>query len=110
ADKDYFDSKATLIAEYGYITDTVTHQMVDDLKNIYQQTADTFLFQNEVIKSLAKLRNEYAYKTLKKIILQDPPIFQYNEDYNTIFNQFQDTLALSSRFFPDLLKLTTLSD
>lgn len=110
ADKDYFDSKATLIAEYGYITDTVTHQMVDDLKNIYQQTADTFLFQNEVIKSLAKLRNEYAYKTLKNIILQDPPIFQYNEDYNTIFNQFQDTLALSSRFFPDLLKLTTLSD
>ncbi len=109
-DKDYFDSKATLIAEYGYITDTVTHQMVDDLKAIYQQTADTFLFQNEVIKSLAKLRNEYAYKTLKNIIIQDPPIFQYAEDYTTIFNQFQDTLALSARFFPDLLKLTTLSD
>ncbi len=110
ADKDYFDSKANLIAEYGYITDTVTHQMVDNLKSIYQQTADTFLFQNEVIKALAKLRNDYAYKTLKNIMLQDPPVFQYQEDYNVIFNQFQDTLALSAHFFPDLLKLTTLSD
>lgn len=110
ADKDYFDSKASLIAEYGYITDTVTHKMVDDLKSIYLQTADTFLFQNEVIKALAKLKNEYAYKTLKNILLQDPPVFQYSDDYNTIFNQFQDTLALSTRFFPDLLKLTTLSD
>ncbi len=110
ADKNYFDSKSDLIAEYGYITDTVTHQMVDDLKNIYQQTADTFLFQNEVIKALAKLKTDYAYKTLKNIVLQDPPVFQYGEEYNVIFNQFQDTLALSARFFPDLLKLTTLSD
>lgn len=109
-DKDYFDSKTKLIAEYGYITDTVTKKMVDQLKSIYQQTADTFLFQNEAIKALAKLKTNYAYKTLKDIILQDPPIFQYNDDYQVIFNQFQDTLALSASFFPEILKLTTLAD
>ena len=108
-DKDYFSSKAKLIAEFGYIKDSVRDEIPLFLKNIYERTADTSLFQNEVINALARLKTAASFKILKEIMLQDPPIFDEG-DYNSIFRNLEDTLALSAKLFPDLLQLTTLSD
>ena len=108
-DKDYFNSKAKLIAELGYIKDSVTDDIPQYLKKIYDQTADTSLFQNEVIKALARLKTNLSFKILKEIMLQDPPIFE-DDDYSSIFKNFHDTVALSARLFPDLLQLSTLAD
>ena len=110
-DKDYFDTKSKLIAELGYIKDSLENSTIPvNLKRIYEQTADTSLFQNEAIKALARLKTAQAYKVLKDIMLQDPPIFNNDDDYSSIFNNFEDTLSLSAGLFPDLLKLSTLSD
>jgi uncharacterized protein YbaP (TraB family) len=109
-DKDYFDTKAKLISELGYIKDSVTNDIPDQLKKLYAQTADTALFQNEVIKSLARLKTSHAYAVLKEIMLQDPPIFNEEDDYRSVFNNLEDSLALSASLFPDLLKLSTLTD
>ena len=47
--KNYFDVKTKLIAELGYIKDSTKAVVVDNLKMLYNQTADTSMFQNEVI-------------------------------------------------------------
>lgn len=109
-DKDYFDSKAKLIAELGYIRDSITDDIPNHLKQLYEKTADTALFQNEVIKALARLKTAHSYKVLKDIMLQDPPIFSDDADYSAVFNNLEDSLALSARLFPELLKLSTLND
>lgn len=42
--------------------------------------------------------------------MEDPPIFDQNESYRTLFNNLNDSLALSAGFFPEILQLTTLQD
>jgi len=109
-DNDYYNTKSRLIAELGYINDSTSDVLVTHLKNIYEQTADTSLFQNEVIKALARLKTKASFQQLKEYFLQDPPIFENSYDYNAIFNNFQDTMKLSAALFPGLLQLVTLDD
>lgn len=109
-DKDYFDSKAKLIAELGYIEDSVTNDIPVYLEKIYRQTADTSLFQNEAVNALAKLKTEASFKILKNLMLQDPPIFESQDDYSLLFENFEDTLRLSKMLYPDILQLATLQD
>ncbi|MFT3980265.1 MAG: TraB/GumN family protein [Ferruginibacter sp.] len=109
-DKDYFDSKTRLIAELGYITDTLTDNIPYSLKKIYEQTADTSMFQNEAIVALARLKTKTSFKLLKELMLQDPPIFENGSDLSSFFYHFYDSLQLSAGMFPELLQLGTLSD
>lgn len=109
-DNDYYNTKSKLIAELGYINDSTSDILVTHLKNIYEETADTSLFQNEVIKALAKLKTKASFLQLKEYFLQDPPIFENNYDYNSVFNSLSDTMKLSALLFPELLQLATLDD
>lgn len=109
-DKDYFDTKVKLIAELGYIKDSIPDYIPGFLNTIYHNTADTSLFQNEAVLALSKLKTKTAYAFLKKIMMEDPPIFDQNESYRTLFNNLNDSLALSAGFFPEILQLTTLQD
>jgi hypothetical protein len=110
SDKDYFDSKAKLIAELGYIEDTVTNNIPLYLKRIYEQTADTSLFQNEAIVALARLKTKQSFKILKELILVDPPIFEDEGEYSSFFAHLLDTLSLSAGLYPELLQLSSLHD
>jgi hypothetical protein len=110
SDKDYFDSKAKLIAELGYIEDTVTNNIPLYLKRIYEQTADTSLFQNEAIVALARLKTKQSFKILKELILVDPPIFDDEGEYSSFFAHLLDTLSLSAGLYPELLQLSSLHD
>ena len=109
-DKDYYNTKSKLISELGYIKDSTSDILVTQLKTIYERTADTSLFQNEVIKALARLKTKTSFLQLKDLFLQDPPIFESSYDYNSIFNNLQDTLQLSTTLFPELLQLVSLDD
>lgn len=109
--KNYYDVKARLIAELGYIRDTSKAVVVDHLKNIYTQTADTSIFQNEVIEALARHKTKYATTTFKELVLQDPPVFDNNSySYSNFFNSFEDTLALAAHLYPEILQLTSIND
>jgi len=110
SDKEYFDSKSKLIAELGYIKDTTKPVVVNLLKKIFEQTADTNLFQNQVFKALARHKTKAAYQLFKELILQDPPIFSDNYEYNSLFRNLDDSLLLAKELFPELLQLSTLSD
>jgi hypothetical protein len=110
SDKEYFDSKSKLIAELGYIRDTTQPVVVGLLKKIFEQTADTSLFQNEVFKALARHKTKASYALFKELILQDPPIFSDSYEYSNLFRNLQDSLPLARTLFPELLQLSTLSD
>jgi uncharacterized protein YbaP (TraB family) len=109
-DKDYFDSKAKLIAELGYIDDTTSNVIPGYLKKIYERTGDTSLFQNEAMMALARLKTKGSFSVLKQLMLLDPPIFEDNSDYSTFFGQMLDTLKLSAGLYPEILQLSPLSD
>jgi len=84
--------------------------VVKDLKMIFEQTADTSLFQNEVFKALARHKTRESYRLFKELILQDPPVFSDNYEYNSLFRSLDDSLLLARDLFPELLQLSTLSD
>ena len=109
-EKDYFDSKAKLIAELGYIKDSTKPVVVNLLKKIFEQTADTSLFQNEVFKALARHKTKDAYRLFKELIMQDPPVFADSYDYSSLFDNLGDSLLLAKELFPELLQLSTLND
>ena len=110
ADKEYFDSKGKLIAELGYIKDTTNPMVVNLLKKIFERTADTGVFQNEVFKALARHKTKKAYGLFKELVLLDPPVFSDNYEYNSLFRNLSDSLLLARELFPELLQLSTLSD
>jgi hypothetical protein len=109
-DKNYFDTKTKLIAELGFIKDSGNSIIPVQLKKIYEQVADTSLFQNEVVKSLARLKTKASYRVLKDIFLQDPPVFENSYEYNNLFDNLEDSLSLTRDLFPELLRLSTLDD
>ena len=110
ADKDYFVTKTKLIAELGYINDSVKPVVVSHLKKIYQQAGDTSIFQNEVIEALARHKSSNAIKLFKELVLQDPPVFDKEYAYTALFGNLQDSLALAATLYPEILQLTSLQD
>ncbi len=110
-DKDYFDMKVKAIDQLGYISDERTDKpVVQLLQNIYESSKDTAIFQNEVIKSLAKNKTKYAYGVLKDLLLEDPPLFENNDDYSSFFDNLNDSLLLTRQLYPDLMKLAIIDD
>ncbi len=110
-DKDYFDIKTKFIHELGYIDDSCCIQKtVDVLNGIYVKTADTSYFQNEVLMALARLKTGQSWALLKKLLVQDPPVFDNSEDYASLFSFFDDTLKLAKSLLPELLQLSSIED
>lgn len=109
-DRDYFDTKSKLIGELGYINDSTRPAVVEALKKIFEQTADTSIFQNEVCKALARHKTAAAYKLLAELLLQDPPIFSDSYAYNSLFRDLRDSLPLAGALYPGILQLATLAD
>jgi len=109
--KDYFETKTKFINELGYINDSAAIQpVVAGLKNIYEKVGDTSTFQNAILKALAHHKTTEAYALFKKLMIQDPPVFDNSSDYNYLFQDLGDSLALARTLFPDLLQLATVDD
>jgi hypothetical protein len=108
---DYFDTKTRLINELGYIDDSeAVKPVVTGLQQIYERAGDTSTFQNAVFKALAHHKTRPAYDLLKRLIVQDPPVFDNATDYNNLFQDLEDSLALARTLFPDLLQLAAVDD
>jgi hypothetical protein len=110
-DKDYFETKNKFIVELGYIKDpSVNTKLVNYLKELYDKTGDTSYFQTPVLIALARLQTLESYTLLKKLLVQDPPVFDGSAEYRRIFSQFADTLPLAKNLFPEILQLAALED
>jgi len=108
--RDYFNIKSKLIAELGYIRDDEKDVTPPILRKIYSEVADTTIFQNEVVKALARLRTRASFRHLGEILLQDPPVFDENDHYENLFESLEDTLQISKALFPGLFRLSSLPD
>lgn len=110
-DKDYFSLKSRFILELGFLRDsTIAGDVVNSLKTIYQQSADTATFQNTVLEALAKHKTAAAYSLLKELLVQDPPVFENSYSYSGLFESMNDSLALARSLFPEILQLTSFQD
>lgn len=110
ADKDYFETKTKLIAELGYIKDSTKAVIVDYLKQLYKQVADTSMFQNEILEALARHKTKKAILAFKELVLQDPPVFENEYAYTSLFSHFDDSLLLAANLYPEFMQLATVSD
>ncbi|HXB93745.1 MAG TPA: hypothetical protein VNU70_01260, partial [Puia sp.] len=109
--KDYFGTKTKLINELGYINDSMaTPAVVAGLRDIYERVGDTSTFQNAVFKALAHHKTTAAYQLLGQLMTQDPPVFDNGSDYNYLFRDIGDSLALARTLFPGLLQLASVDD
>lgn len=109
--KNYFDVKTRFINELGYLKDSCcVDRVVRLLERLYNETADTSYFQDEVLRALARMKTQSAYAKLKELLLQDPPVFDENFDDNSLFTHLEDSLALTRSLFPELLQLASLED
>jgi len=109
--KDYFETKIKLINELGYINDSIAvAPVVEGLRQIYERAGDTSTIQNAVFKALARHKTRAAYDLLKRLMVQDPPIFDNNTDYTYLFQDLGDSLALARTLFPGLLQLASVDD
>ena len=110
-DKDYFQNKTHLINELGFISEqTTVKEVVGGLKDIYERAGDTTTLQNAVIKALARNKTRESYALLKTLLIQDPPVFSNASEYNYLFQDIGDSLALAKQLFPDLLQLSSVDD
>ncbi len=110
-DKDYFETKASWIEAVGDIKDsTANTQVIAVLKNIYESSADTSLFQAKVLRALVGRHTKESYNLFKQYILQDPPVSDNEYSYENNFWENEDSLNLLKTLFPDILQLTNLND
>ncbi len=111
SDKDYFDMKINAIRELGYIKGKGSEALIaKSLKEIYENTADTAIFQNAVIRALAKNKTKESYDLLKELITADPPLFENSYDYSSFFADIDDSLLLAKKLFPSMLHLSSIDD
>lgn len=108
---DYYDIKTKFISELGFISDSaVSVPLIKQLKQMYLDAGDTAIFQNSILKSLARLKTKEATALFKELILQDPPAFEDAYEYAELFGAYNDTLRLAAELFPEILNLTSIED
>ncbi len=106
--KDYIINKTNLIQEIGYLRKT--DEAVFALKEYYDKAGDTATFQNKTILALGNLKTKKAFEILGDILLNDPPVFEDEDNVTTLFENFNDTILLAKNLLPTLLHLSSLDD
>ncbi len=103
--------KAAFIRELGYCRDTATiGEVIATLHQLYDATADTALFQNAALLALANLKHEKATALFRDLLLQDPPAFEDEFEYNELLSVYNDSLKLAAGLYPDLMNLAMIEE
>ncbi|NCI46988.1 TraB/GumN family protein [Sediminibacterium soli] len=109
--RDYLSTKTKLVLAAGQIKDTLQYQQrLDWLRDIYDRYADTSMYQNAALQAIAGSKTTAAYAVLKKILVENPPVFDNSFEYQTLFRTISDSLSLAAGLYPDILQLTAFDD
>ncbi len=79
---------------------------IASLKKEYYASIDSASYQKEILNNFSLMKTAEAYKTLKELIINEPPIgieFYRKAD---LFDNLTDSLALTKTLYPELLELT----
>jgi uncharacterized protein YbaP (TraB family) len=109
--RDYLSTKTKLIQAIGSIRDTTgTNERIEWLKSIYNNNADTSIYQNAALLAMAQSKTKKSYEVLRSILVENPPIFDNSFEYQSLFRNMGDSLALAADLYPDLLQLIAFDD
>jgi len=100
-----FTDRKNLIDLLG---DIKSPQTVPYLLNFYQKSGDSVRYQAAVIDNLADIQTKESYKTLIRLLLEQP--IQSDGYGQGIFSELRDSLELAATLYPDLLKLTAIDE
>lgn len=106
-EKNYLEVKKDLIRELGYIKHPA---ILPFLRSAYVAANDTASLQYSILFSLVKQQTTESYALFNELVMQEIPIFSDNNSLSSITSVMQDSLQLAATLFPDLLKLTALTD
>lgn len=107
SEKNYLEIKRDLIRELGYIKHPA---ILPFLRNAYVAANDTASLQHIILFSIAKQQTSEGHALLKELVMQEIPIFSDHNSLSSITTVLEDSLQLAATLFPDLLKLTALTD
>lgn len=88
------------------IGETRAPEAVNWLRGFFLNNPDSARYQSLAIVALADMRSKESFKTLLDLWLQRPVYIA--ADRGGIFSKLHDTLELSAKLFPDLLKLADI--
>lgn len=106
-EKNYLEVKTDLIRELGYIKHPV---ILPFLREAYVAANDTAGLQHSILFSLVRQQTKESYALFRELVIQEIPIFSNNNSIGSITSVMSDSLQLAATLFPDLLKLTALTD
>jgi len=98
-----FNDRYTLLNAIGK---TESPAAMTWLRDFYQKNPDSARYQAVVLQSLANLQTKESFRTLLDLWLERP-VFMRDSRSQMMYN-FYDTLELTAKLFPDLLKLADI--
>ncbi len=85
------------------IGESKSPQAVNWLRDFYLGHVDSARYQSLAMSALARIKSKESFETLFNLWLSRPIYF--GRDQGNIFSEFRDTLELTAKFVPELLKL-----
>lgn len=80
------------------------------LKKEYYANVDSAGYQKDILDNLSKMNTLLAVKTIKELLLKEPPIGISFYKKNGLFGNLKDSLELTKVLYPALLDLTTYDE
>ena len=79
------------------------------LKKVYKENPDSIQVQSDILNALASSKSVESYLCIQDLLTQDVPYLSSYE-VNRLFISFYDSLELSVKLFPKILRLTRYSN
>ena len=95
-----FTERSVLISAIG---STESPEAVTWLRDFCLRSTDSARYQSLAIAALVRMKSKESFNTMFHLWL-DRPVY-LGRDNGNIFAEFRDTLELTARFFPELMKL-----
>ena len=95
-----FNERSLLINAVG---ESASPEAIGWLRHFCAANTDSARYQTLALSALARIKSKESFRTLFDLWLERPVYF--GRDQGNIFSIFHDTLELTARFFPELLKL-----
>ncbi|MDP2175012.1 MAG: TraB/GumN family protein [Bacteroidota bacterium] len=78
------------------------------LQKLYKRFSDTAYLQIEILKAIAKQKNQMAYQAIKPILENDFPISDSKYEMENMLFAFSDSLKLTKTILNELIELTNI--
>ena len=101
------DIRSHLIREIGR---TESPNILPFLQKTYYEIGDSITFQIPILNAIANQQTKKSTKMFVKLILEETPLSEDQDEIDELFYPFYDSLQLAKDLYPDILMLTALPE